>query len=106
MDDLLNKQLIQHNRSPCVVLTLLVLKKEGKWRMCIDSRVINKITIKYHFSIPHFKDMIDTFCSANIFSKLDLHSGYTKFVFILVTSENTHSKHERGYMNGELCHLS
>lgn len=76
VQELLDKGLIQESLSPCAVLAILAPKKGGEWRMCTNSRAINKITIKYKFPLPWMDDMMDCLSGAAYFSKIYLKSDY------------------------------
>lgn len=76
VDELVKAGMVSESLSPCTVPAILVPKKNGEYRMCIDSRAINKIIVKCRFPIPRIDDLLDELARASIFSKMDLKSGY------------------------------
>jgi hypothetical protein len=55
---------------------LFVTKKDGSMRMCIDYRELNKVTIKNRYPLPRIDDLLDQLQRAQVFSKVNLRSGY------------------------------
>ena len=76
LNELLGKGFIRPSFSPWGAPVLFVKKKDGSFRMCIDYRGLNKLTIKNRYPLPRIDDLFDQLQGANYFSKIDLRSGY------------------------------
>jgi hypothetical protein len=67
---------IRLSNNPFASSVVLVLKKDGTMRMCIDYRALKKYTIKNRYPIPRIDELMDEMNGAVFLSKIDLHSGY------------------------------
>nr|GEW38129.1 retrotransposon protein, putative, Ty3-gypsy subclass [Tanacetum cinerariifolium] len=76
LKELQDKGFIRPSSSPWGAPVLFVKKKDGSFRMSIDYRELNKLTIKNHYPLPRIDDLFDQLQGSQYFSKIDLRSGY------------------------------
>ena len=76
LDDMLKKDVIRPCISPWASPIVLVRKKDGSMRLCVDYRKLNAVTRKDAYPLPRVDDTLDTLSGSKWFTALDLISGY------------------------------
>ncbi|GKB28075.1 putative reverse transcriptase domain-containing protein [Tanacetum coccineum] len=76
LQELSDKGFIRPSSSPWGAPVLFVKKKDGSFRMCIDYRELNKLTVKNRYPLPRIDDLFDQLQGSRVYSKIDLRSGY------------------------------
>lgn len=74
--EMLKSQIVVPNHSCFASPALLVRKKDNTWRLCVDYRRLNSLTVKNKYPIPMVEDLLDELNGSKIFLKVDLRSGY------------------------------
>ncbi|MCO5548880.1 hypothetical protein L7F22_002342 [Adiantum nelumboides] len=85
VNELVEKGMVRSSSSPFCSPVLLVQKKDDTYRMCVDYRALNRITIKNRFPVPRVEDLFDKLQGSTYFSRIDLKSGYHQ---IRIVDEN------------------
>nr|GFC55077.1 putative reverse transcriptase domain-containing protein [Tanacetum cinerariifolium] len=76
LKELSDKGFIRPSSTPWGAPVLFVKKKDGSFRMYIDYRELNKLTVKNRYSRPRIDDLFDQLQGSSVYSKIDLRSGY------------------------------
>ncbi|GJZ23261.1 putative reverse transcriptase domain-containing protein, partial [Tanacetum coccineum] len=104
LQELSVKGFIRPSSSPWGAPVLFVKKKDGSFRMCIDYQELNKLTVKNRYPFPRIDDLFDQLQGSNIYSKIDLRSGYHQLrrEKVIAYASRQLKVHEKNYTTHDL----
>ncbi|GJR07633.1 hypothetical protein Tco_0790285 [Tanacetum coccineum] len=96
LKELSDKGFIRPSSSPWGAPVLFVKKKDGSFRMCIDYRELNKLTVKNRYPLPRIDDLFDQLQGSSVYSKIDLRTSkntkHLKLILELLKKEELYAK--------------
>jgi len=105
LEELLEKQFIRPSVSPWGAPVLLVKKKDGSFRLCVDYSQLNKFTIKNKYPLPRIDDLMDQLRGVSVFSKIDLRSGYHQIRIKAEDIQKTTFRTRYGHYEYQVMHF-
>nr|GFB78005.1 putative reverse transcriptase domain-containing protein [Tanacetum cinerariifolium] len=92
LKELSDKGFVRSSSSPWGAPVLFFKKKDGSFRICIDYRELNKLTVKNHYPLPRIDDLFDQLQGSSVYFKIDLRSGYHQLRVQEETFQKQHSE--------------
>nr|GEU54833.1 putative reverse transcriptase domain-containing protein [Tanacetum cinerariifolium] len=93
LQEISKKGFIRHSSSPWGAPVLFVKKKDGSFRMCINYRELNKLTVKNSYPLPRIDDLFDQLQGSSVYSKIDLRLVFIGDILIYSKNEKEHKEH-------------
>ncbi|GJV56425.1 putative reverse transcriptase domain-containing protein [Tanacetum coccineum] len=95
LQELADRGFIRPSTSPWGAPVLFVKKKDGSFRMCIDYRELNKLTVKHRYPLPRIDDLFDQLQGSSVYSKINLRSVFIDDILIHSRNKEEHANHLR-----------